>query len=94
MDPNAIGEAMLGWTTLDLFSVYPAAGAIRVDYCGGLILASEPITAVTAQHMKWKNATRVRELPGRPNEGVPVGLFGRTLAGRDLLKALGAKEIA
>lgn len=61
--------AALDWTTLDLFSVLPKAGAVRVDYCGALMLAGEPITAVTAQHMKWKNAIRVREMPCRPEKG-------------------------
>lgn len=77
LDRWAEEAASLGWTTLDLFSVHPKVGAVRVDYCGALMLAGEPITAVTEQHMKWKNATRVREMPGRPNDGVPLWLFGR-----------------
>jgi len=77
LDRWADQAADLGWTTLNLWGVHPEAGTVRVDFCGALVLGSAMVTEVTAEHIKWQNATYQREQVGRPSGAVPIWLFGR-----------------
>ncbi|MCJ2108261.1 hypothetical protein MKK70_23415 [Methylobacterium sp. E-041] len=68
--------ATLDWSTLDLFGVHPAAGVIRVDYCGALMLSGERVRAIESNRILFGMTTYYRDVPGRP-EGVPVWEFTR-----------------
>jgi hypothetical protein len=77
LDQRADEAVQLGWTTLDLFGVHPEADTIRSDYCGALILGTEPVSAITETRMRFANTTYYRDKPGRPTGGVPLWAFGR-----------------
>ena len=77
LDRWADQAVALGWTTLDCWGVHPEAGAIRVDFCGALLISTELVTAVAEQRMRFKNTTFYRDTPGRPEGAVPLWLFGR-----------------
>ncbi|WP_342167227.1 hypothetical protein [Methylobacterium sp. SD21] len=66
----------MGWTAVRLFGVHPAAGIVRVDTCGALVLPSAgAVRAITATEVSFGHATH-REKPGQP-QGVPWWEFGR-----------------
>ena len=75
---NRFGEeaAALGWTTAELFGVHPAAGFIRVDHCGALMISGERVRAIESDKIRFGMTTYYRNLPGRP-VGVPVWEVGR-----------------
>lgn len=66
----------LGWTAPRLFGVHPAAGIVRVDACGALVLPiAGPVRAITATTIIFGHLTHSTK-PGQP-EGVPIWSFGR-----------------
>lgn len=77
LDRWADQAADLGWTTLDLWGVNPRNGTIRVDYCGAMVIGNAMVTEVTAEHIKWQNATYQRVKAARPEGAVPLWPFGK-----------------
>jgi len=67
----------LGWTTLELFGVHPEAGLIRPDFCGGIVMSGDKVSAITANRIVFVNTAHYRDTPGRPTGAVPIWLFGR-----------------
>ena len=66
----------MGWTASRLFGVHWAAGIVRVDHCGALVLpVSGTVRAITATEIRFDHLT-YREKPGQP-QGVPIWRFGR-----------------
>ncbi len=77
LDRNAEEAAALGWTTLQLFGVHPQVGLIRVDFCGGVVIPGDKLSALTANRIEFGDTAYYRDTPGRPTGAVPIWLFGR-----------------
>ncbi|GJD30059.1 hypothetical protein PMNALOAF_1302 [Methylobacterium adhaesivum] len=77
LDRWAEEAAGLGWTTLDLFGVHRHVGLIRFDYCGGVVMSGDKVSAITASRIAFVNTAHYRDTPGRPSGAVPIWLFGR-----------------
>ena len=76
LDTYGAQAEALGWTAPRLFGVHPAAGIVRVDACGALVLpASGDVRALTATEIRFGHLTH-REKPGQP-EGVPLWRIGQ-----------------
>ncbi|TXM98973.1 hypothetical protein FV242_27065 [Methylobacterium sp. WL64] len=66
----------LGWTASRLFGVHEAAGIIRVDACGALVLpTSGAIRAITATEISFGHLTHYWK-PHRLT-GIPIWKFGQ-----------------
>lgn len=66
----------LGWTASELFAVHPDHGTLRVDFCGVLMVVSEPARGVEEQRILFERLTGYRNKPGQ-QWGTPIWLFAR-----------------
>lgn len=66
----------LGWRAPELFAVHPDHGTLRVDYCGVLMVVSEPARAVEAQRILFERLTGYRNKPGQ-QWGIPIWDFAK-----------------
>lgn len=71
----------LGWTAPELFAVHPEHGTLRVDYCGVLMVVSEPARGVEGQRILFERLTGYRNKQGQ-QWGIPVWEFAKRGAGR------------
>ncbi len=55
----------LGWTAPELFAVHPEHGTLRVDYCGVLMVVSEPARSVEALRILFERLTGYRNKVGQ-----------------------------
>jgi hypothetical protein len=65
-----------GWTAPELFAVHPEHGTLRVDYCGVLMVVSEPARGVEAQRILFERLTGYRNKVGQ-QWGLPVWEFAK-----------------
>ena len=65
-----------GWTAPELFAVHPEHGTLRVDYCGVLMVVSEPARGVEAQRILFERLTGYRNKVGQ-QWGIPIWEFAR-----------------
>jgi hypothetical protein len=65
----------------ELFAVHPEHGILRVDYCGVLMVVSEPARGVEAQRILFERLTGYRNKQGQ-QWGFPVWEFAKKVAGR------------
>lgn len=65
----------------ELFVVHPDHGSLRVDYCGVLMVVSEPARGVEAQRILFERLTGYRNKQGQ-QWGIPVWEFAKKGAGR------------
>lgn len=65
-----------GWTAPELFAVHPEHGTLRVDYCGVLMVVSEPARGVEAQRIFFERLTGYRNKQGQ-QWGIPVWEFAK-----------------
>lgn len=70
-----------GWTAPELFAVHPEHGTLRVDYCGVLMVVSEPARGVEAQRILFERLTGYRNKVGQV-WGIPIWEFAKRGAGR------------
>lgn len=70
-----------GWTAAELFAVHPEHGTLRVDYCGVLMVVSEPARGVEAQRILFERLTGYRNKVGQV-WGIPVWEFAKRGGGR------------
>jgi hypothetical protein len=49
----------------ELFAVHPEHGTLRVDYCGVLMVVSEPARGVEAQRISFERLTGYRNKQGQ-----------------------------
>jgi hypothetical protein len=66
----------LGWTAPELFGVHPQHGTIRVDYCGVLMVGTEPARGVEANRVLFERTSGYRNGPGQ-QWGIPVWEFAK-----------------
>jgi hypothetical protein len=59
----------------------PEHGILRVDYCGVLMVVSEPARGVEAQRILFERLTGYRNKQGQ-QWGLPVWEFAKKVAGR------------
>ncbi|WP_187193356.1 hypothetical protein [Methylobacterium sp. WL1] len=76
LDQFGLQAEALGWTASRLFGVHEAAGIIRVDACGALVLpTSGAVRAITATEVSFGHLTHRMKF-GQP-AGIPWWEFGR-----------------
>lgn len=63
----------------ELFAVHPDHGTLSVDYCGVLMVMSEPACAVEAQRILFERLTGYRNKVGQ-QWGIPVWEFAKKRA--------------
>ncbi|MCJ2128457.1 hypothetical protein MKK51_06300 [Methylobacterium sp. E-045] len=61
-----------GWTTMQLFGVYPSLGVIRSDFCGAMVLSGDLVSKVEADFIRFERTRCFRDVPGRPTGAVPI----------------------
>ena len=71
LDHHAERAAEFGYSALDLFGVHLSAGAIRLDYRGGLMIGTLKAQAVEPTRISFGALAYYRDVPGR-GVGVPV----------------------
>ena len=71
----------LGWRAPELFAVHPEHGTLCVDYCGVLMVLSEPARDVEAQRILFERLTGYRNKVGQ-QWGIPVWEFAKKGASR------------
>ena len=64
-----------------MFAVHPEHGTRRLDYCGVLMVVSEPARGVEAQRILFERLTGYRNKQGQ-QWGLPVWEFAKKVAGR------------
>jgi hypothetical protein len=75
LDRHGAEAHALGWTAEELFGVHPTLGAIRVDYCGALMLSvAGRVLAVEANLIRYVNGLAFRPGVGS-SPSVPVWSF-------------------
>ncbi|WP_091678236.1 hypothetical protein [Methylobacterium sp. 275MFSha3.1] len=81
IDQHGAEAHRLGWTAEQLFGVHPEHGSLRVDYCGVLMVVSEPAKGVEAQRILFERLTGYRYKVGQV-WGMPVWEFAKKGGGR------------
>ena len=57
--------------------MHPAAGTVRPDLCGAIVLGIERVSNIDETRMRFVNTTYYCDTFGRLSGAVPLGLFGR-----------------
>jgi len=71
LDQHGAEAHGLGWTAPQLFGVHPRQGTVRVDYCGALMLGSDPARGVEANRVLFERTSAYRDGQGQQGD-VPV----------------------
>lgn len=71
----------LGWTARELFAVRSQHGTLRVDYCGALMVGTDPARDVEADRVSFERTSAYRSRPVQ-ERGIPIWEFAKMSAGR------------
>lgn len=63
----------MGWTAIELFSVYPDHGLLRVDWCGAMMAGGKAV-GIEANRILFGNLSAYRSVPSTPI-GIPIWKF-------------------